>query len=151
MGEGSDLSSIVARRVVVGPCEGGQGGVVSDETLEPSGDGVQLTELWRLEKGLESAVDGGDPDRDPWQMVPSAGGLAWRLVRWGSSSPTMHQTDTLDFLTIIDGRIELELERERVRLEVGDSVVIQDALHAWHLIDDVPCTALALMARPSKA
>jgi mannose-6-phosphate isomerase-like protein (cupin superfamily) len=123
---------------------------VSDETLGPTGDrDVELTELWRLEAPLRSVVDGGDPTRDPWTMVPGLGGLAWRLVRWTISSPRMHQTDTLDFLILLDGRIELEFETGRVRLGAGDSLVIQDALHAWHLIDGEPCTALAVMLRPS--
>jgi mannose-6-phosphate isomerase-like protein (cupin superfamily) len=118
--------------------------------LEPSGDlDVELTELWRIEGALRSAVDGGDPRRDPWAMIPSSGGLAWRLVRWTTSSPKMHQTDTLDLLLVLDGQIELEYETGRVRLGVGDSVVIQDALHAWHLVSDEPCTAIAVMARPS--
>ena len=114
-------------------------------------DAKHGTELWRTEDVLTSALDGGDPARDPWQMVPSPGGVAWRLVRWSKSSPTMHQTDTLDLLWVIDGRIELELESGRVELAAGDSVVIQDAAHAWHLIDDEPCTALAVMARPTRA
>ncbi|MBY0401194.1 hypothetical protein K2X89_12925, partial [Myxococcota bacterium] len=91
------------------------------------------------------------PALDPWQMIPSAGGVAWRLVRWGSSSPKMHQTDTLDFLMILEGRIDLEHEGGRVRLGIGDTVVIQDALHAWHLIDGEPCVALAVMLRPAPA
>lgn len=150
MSEGSDLGSVVVRRVVTGPTADGRGGVVRDETLRPSDDlDVELTELWRTEDVLRSALEGGDPARDPWQMIPAAGGLAWRLVRWTESSPQMHQTDTLDLLLVIDGRIDLELETGRVRLEQGDSVVIQDALHCWHLVDEVPCTAVALMLRPA--
>jgi mannose-6-phosphate isomerase-like protein (cupin superfamily) len=118
--------------------------------LEPAeGRVVELTELWRVEGALRSSVDGGDPASDPWTMVPSPGGLAWRLVRFRSSSPKMHQTDTLDLMILLDGQIELEYETGRVRLGAGDSVVIQDALHAWHLIDDEPCTALAVMMRPT--
>jgi len=151
MDEHSDLSSVVARRVVIGPGEGGLGRLVSDQTLGSSGDReVELTELWRLDRALHSSLDGGDPANDPWAMVPSPGGLAWRLVRWTVSSPTLHQTDTLDLLTVLDGQIELEYDTGRVRLGVGDSVVIQDALHAWHLIDEGPCTALAVMIRPSQ-
>lgn len=141
----------IGRRVVVGPDEAGRGVLVSDESLEPTHVGTtELTELWRVEGALDSVVDGGDPTSDPWQMVPSRGGFAWRLVRWTSSSPRMHQTDTLDLITVIDGQIEIEYETGRVLLRAGDSLVIQDAIHAWHLIDEAPCTALAFMARASE-
>ncbi len=152
----TDLSSLVARRVVIGPGPDGRGDLLSDGALHPldrapAGErAVQLTELWRLDGALRASAEGGDPVLDPWQMVPSQGGLAWRLVRWGASSPKLHQTDTLDFLIILEGRIELEYEKGRVRLGVGDTVVIQDALHAWHLVDGGPCVALAVMLRPGK-
>lgn len=153
----SDLTAIVSRRVVIGPGPDGRCDLLSDIALgpldrAPAGErAVQLTELWRLDGALRSSAEGGDPALDPWQMIPSHGGLAWRLVRWGASSPKMHQTDTLDFLIILAGSIELEYEKGRVRLAVGDSVVIQDALHAWHLVDGAPCVALALMVRPAPA
>ena len=149
MGEGTTEKAPSHRRVVIGPGETGQGVVVSDASLGPrEGGRVELTELWRVEDELGSAFEGGDPANDPWQMVPSPGGFAWRIVRWTTSSPKMHQTDTLDLLTVLDGQIEIEYETGRVRLRAGDSLVIQDALHAWHLIDEEPCTVLALMARP---
>jgi mannose-6-phosphate isomerase-like protein (cupin superfamily) len=153
----SDPTSLVSRRVVIGPAKDGRGDVLSDIAVgpldrAPAGERqVQLAELWRVDGPLQSVVEGGDPALDPWQMVPASGGVAWRMVRWGSSSPKMHRTDTLDFLMILAGAIDLEHESGRVRLGVGDSVVIQDALHAWHLVDGEPCVALAVMLRPSPA
>jgi hypothetical protein len=148
--KGARDKQFINRRVVIGPGKGGRGVLVSDESLTPRDSAtVDLTELWRVEGELGSVVDGGDPTNDPWQMVPSRGGIAWRIVRWTTSSPKMHQTDTLDLLTILDGQIEIEYETGRVRLCAGDSLVIQDAIHAWHLIDEEPCTVLALMARPT--
>lgn len=154
MGGQSNLASIVSRRVVIGPTKSGRCDVLSDVEVgpldrAPAGERmVQLAELWRVDAPLRSSVAGGDPSMDPWQMIPSPGGVAWRLVRWASSSPKMHQTDSLDFLMILEGQIDLEHESGRVRLAVGDTVVIQDALHAWHLIEDQPCVALAVMLRP---
>lgn len=154
MGGQSRLASIESRRVVIGPTKSGKCDVLSDVVVgpldrAPAGERkVQLAELWRVDEALRSSVAGGDPAMDPWQMIPAPGGVAWRLVRWASSSPKMHQTDSLDFLMILEGAIDLEHESGRVRLVVGDSVVIQDALHAWHLIDDEPCVALAVMLRP---
>lgn len=153
-GAGS-MKPLAARRVVVGPGPDGSGRLLSDTACRALGPGamgdhaVDLAELWRLEEVLRSSKDGGDPAQDPWQMIPRPGGAALRLVRWRASSPGMHRTDTLDWLFILDGRIELEYEHGRVRLETGDTVVIQDAIHCWHLIDGTPCTALAVMLRPA--
>lgn len=150
------MKPLVSRRVVVGPGPDGREGLLSDGACRALGPGamgdhaVDLTELWRLEDVLRSSVAGGDPARDPWQMIPAPGGVALRLVRWRASSPGMHRTDTLDWLFILEGRIELEHAQGRVRLEAGDTVVIQDAIHCWHLIDGVACTALAVMSRPAR-
>jgi len=151
----TDRDPMTSRRLVIGPGPDGRGDLLSDGTMKPldrapAGErAVELTELWRLDGALRSVVDGGDPKLEPWQMVPSQGGLAWRLVRWNASSPRMHRTDTLDLLIVLEGAIELEYESGRVRMGVGDSVVIQDALHAWHLVGGAPCVAMAVMLRPA--
>lgn len=143
------------RRVVIGPGQDGRGDLLRDAKLGPLGiapageSAVALTELWRLDAPLRTSFEGGDPGLSPWQMIPATGGLAWRMVQWHASSPKMHRTDTLDLLIFVEGAIELEYEHGHVRLAAGDSVVIQDALHAWHLVGEGPCTAIAVMLRPA--
>jgi len=64
-------------------------------------------------------------------------GLAPGVVRWqvidypeGQNYP-MHHTDTVDFDTVLRGRIELTLDDGAHVLEAGDGAVINGVDHAW--------------------
>ena len=52
----------------------------------------------------------------------------------------MHQTDTLDFLFVISGQIELILEEGSTVLESGDCLVQRGTNHAWRVVGDESCT-----------
>ncbi len=60
----------------------------------------------------------------------------------------MHATDTLDLMTVLDGRIELDLEDGRVQLAAGDIVVQRGTQHRWRVLGDRPCTYTVVMVRP---
>ena len=97
---------------------------------------------------MRTATDGGDASPVAWELVPPKGGLAWRLVRFSASSPELKQTPTIDLVVVTEGQIDLILETETLRLSPNDSVVIQECLHGWRLVDDEPCTMVALMLTP---
>lgn len=61
-------------------------------------------------------------------------------------APGMHTTPTLDFVTVIKGRIVLELDDGRtVTLEEGDAVVQQGVRHAWRNPGPEPATISVVM------
>ena len=60
----------------------------------------------------------------------------------------MHATDTLDLMTVLDGRIELDMEDGRVQLAAGDTVVQRGTQHRWRVLDGHPCTYTVVMLRP---
>jgi quercetin dioxygenase-like cupin family protein len=48
-------------------------------------------------------------------------------------SPGMHRSDTVDFGVVLSGQAWLELDDGmEVRLETGDSVILNGIRHAWH-------------------
>lgn len=60
--------------------------------------------------------------------------------------PGMHTTPTLDFVTVIKGRIVLELDAGRtVTLHEGDTVVQQGVRHAWRNPGLEPATISVVM------
>ena len=61
--------------------------------------------------------------------------------------PGMHRTDTIDFIQILEGSIELELDDSAVQLGPGDCVVQRGTMHAWKVLGDEPCTFTAVMLR----
>jgi quercetin dioxygenase-like cupin family protein len=136
--------------VVAGVGQDGRAVVLSDGPPAFCKDtqGVEIADLWRFEGPPRVMTDGGDASLDEWKLwTPDVGGFAWRVVRFTSANPELHATPTIDLVTILDGRIDLILEDEPVRLEVGDSAVIQGCLHGWRLIEEEPCTMLAVMVR----
>jgi hypothetical protein len=58
--------------------------------------------------------------------------------------PGMHQTDTIDIVTVISGEIWVMVETGETLLEPGDTVVLRGSWHAWRNRSDAPCTIAAL-------
>jgi uncharacterized cupin superfamily protein len=149
MERGADLNAGLApRRVVAGVGADGRTTALSDgvPSCIQNMQGVDIAELWRLDRPAARGTDGGDPPADNWELAAAGvGGLAWRIVRFKSASPELHATPTIDLVVVVDGEIDLVLEDAPVRLRPGDSAVIQQCLHGWQLVDDQPCTMVAAM------
>jgi hypothetical protein len=65
--------------------------------------------------------------------------------------PTMHRTDTLDFITCVQGEIYLVTDTDEVLMQSGDTVIIRGTNHAWSNRSDAPCLLVGTMidaARP---
>ena len=43
----------------------------------------------------------------------------------------MHRTDTIDFIVVIEGEIDMDMERTTVTLRAGDTMVQRGTFHAW--------------------
>ena len=60
--------------------------------------------------------------------------------------PEMHTTDTIDYVVILGGAAELELDDGRKeRVERGDCVVQRGTRHAWRVLGDEPLVLCASM------
>ena len=63
-----------------------------------------------------------------------------------AKGPGMHQTPTLDLLTVTSGRVVLRLdEGSTTKLMQGDCIVQRGTMHAWHNPHDEPCTLTGVM------
>ncbi|MDX8440255.1 cupin domain-containing protein [Mesorhizobium australafricanum] len=72
------------------------------------------------------------------ELTEASPGIAERME---SDSPGMHQTPTVDYVTVVKGRLILELDDGKtVELNAGDTVVQQGARHAWRNPTDEPAT-----------
>lgn len=59
--------------------------------------------------------------------------------------PTMHRTDTLDYITCVIGEIYLMTDNEEVLMCPGDTVVIRGGNHGWSNRSDKPCLLVGVM------
>lgn len=66
--------------------------------------------------------------------------------------PNMHRTDTVDYLTCVEGEIWLVTDVDEVLMRPGDSVVIRGTNHAWSNRSDKPCLLVGAMidAKPQE-
>ena len=72
------------------------------------------------------------------ELMAASPGIAERME---PDNPGMHQTPTLDYVTVIKGSLVLELDDgETVGLNAGDTVVQRGTRHAWRNPSDQPAT-----------
>jgi len=101
----------------------------------------------------------------PWELEPLPGGITWRMIhlppseeasggrasgddpRYSKDRPGFHRTDTVDFIQIQEGEIELEVDEETRLLRAGDCVIQRGTWHAWRNRSDRPCIFGAVMLR----
>jgi mannose-6-phosphate isomerase-like protein (cupin superfamily) len=67
-------------------------------------------------------------------------------------NPGMHTTDTIDYVVILAGRVDLELDDGRKeRLAAGDCVVQRGTRHAWRVIGEEPVVLAAVLIGARRA
>jgi quercetin dioxygenase-like cupin family protein len=129
---------------------------------------VGVADVWALTGPPASPAGGSDSLGPGFPLEPPVGGLSWRIIRLPAPDPHlprekqfvvapgheaarprgMHATDTLDLVTVLDGRIELEVEEGCVQLSPGDCVVQRGTSHRWRVLDGRSCTYSVVMLRP---
>ena len=73
-------------------------------------------------------------------MIEFAPGLAARN----------HRTDSIDYIVVISGEIDMELDESRVHLKAGDVMVQRGTIHNWVNRGTAPC-ALAVVLIDAKS
>lgn len=158
------------RRIVTGIDDRGQAIFVSDGVPprvvdSPTGSGV--VDIWTLSGSPTDPSDGGDPPPGPFELEPAPGGMWWRLIRlpaadqskpreqqflhnpndhrFSADKPGMHATDSIDLMLMIEGRIELEVDKGSTVINAGDVVVQRGTNHRWRVLDGKPCVYLTAM------
>jgi len=146
------------RRIVTGRDVAGRSRVLSDGAPESrtSREGHSGSLLWSLPAGPLHPESGGECQRGGDDLEPPPGACSWRLVRLSPgqvlpAQPGMRRTDTLDWITVLGGALELILDEDRVRLGPGDCVVQRGTRHAWRVPGPGPCSFAVLMLRPAIA
>ena len=75
--------------------------------------------------------------------LEAAGGAVSRIE--DESIAGLHQTDTVDIITVISGEIYAVLEKSETLLRSGDSFVQRGTKHTWSNRSDKPCAIVAVM------
>ena len=126
-------------------------------------------ELWST-KGPITVPDEADP-KAPAEIgyFPSAGETSFKIVSvpksdgaaavvsgelssfFDADDPGMHTTDTIDYVIILGGAADLELDDGAKQVvTAGDVVVQRGTRHAWRVISDEPLVLGAVLIGASR-
>lgn len=143
------------RRVVTGLDASGKSiithdGLVPESATWSEPEAGSGGDLWILKNIPFDLTDSTDPlDGYTMAMLPLPFEGAYAIVRMFTWNPGfvsgMHCTDTIDFVFLISGQLEMILENGSTILQVGDTVVQRGTMHDWRVVGNEPCTLVGIM------
>lgn len=89
------------------------------------------------------ADNAAEQDGADWKVgtPPIANGSIFRIIEYSPGVATrMHRTDTLDYVVVMSGEIDMRLDDgSEVHLNAGDVLVQRGTCHDWINRGDSPC------------
>ena len=140
------------RRVVTGHDANGRAIVTIDEACSPISprEGVSASVVWTSE-GFP-VDNNGDADEAKRQTgTTHDNGTVFRVIEFApGNSGRNHRTDSIDYLCILSGEIDMEFDGAEVHLKAGDVMVQRGTIHNWINRGSAPCViAFVLIAAHS--
>jgi quercetin dioxygenase-like cupin family protein len=64
--------------------------------------------------------------------APPANGTRFAVIDFPpGNAPRMHRTETLDYVIVLEGEIDMDMDASTVKLKAGDVMVQRGTNHAW--------------------
>ncbi|MGA2395532.1 MAG: cupin domain-containing protein [Candidatus Lustribacter sp.] len=125
------------RRVVTGHDANGVAIVLQDDAIVKVKHGKSgvLTHLWNTKAtpaDIRIGTDIDDPGDEPHVTAPPPGGSRFVIIDYPpGNSGTMHRTETLDYVIVLEGEIDMDMDDSTVHLVAGDTLIQRGTNHAW--------------------
>jgi quercetin dioxygenase-like cupin family protein len=144
------------RRVITGHDANGKAKVLIDETVsnvKVGRPGAIVHAIWTTE-GFPASND-GDADAGARPVGTTLeNGTICRVIRFDPGVQARnHRTDSIDYVIVLDGEIDMELDDETVHIKAGDVLVQRGTIHNWINRGPNPCTVCVVLiaAKPVTA
>ncbi len=109
----------------------------------PGGTAFVVVRFAPAARGEQAAASGVDVEAATKEFYGHFRGLGDLME---PDHPGMHTSQTVDYIVILSGEIDLELDYgETRRLKAGDLIVQNGTRHAWRNPGDVDCVAVAVL------
>jgi len=148
--------ALQVRRVITGHDASGRAVVTIDEVAKNvvSGrPGANAAVVWTTE-GFPANND-GDADAGLRKVGTTlANGTVFRIIEFSPGvAARNHRTDSIDYIVIISGEIDMELDGSVVHLKAGDVMVQRGTIHNWVNRGSAPCVLAVVLvdAKPVEA
>jgi quercetin dioxygenase-like cupin family protein len=126
------------RRVVTGHDEGHVAKVLLDgpaTNAKHPQSGLVSTMMWCTD-GAPAAIPVGEQPEDMGARIlgtaPPRNGTRFAVIDFPPGNhPHMHRTETIDYVIVIEGEIEMDMDASTVKLKAGDIMIQRGTNHAW--------------------
>ena len=136
------------RRVITGHDASGRAIVTIDEVatnLSSGRPGATACNVWTTE-GFPANNDGAADEslRKVGTTLPN--GTIFRIIEFAPGlAPRNHRTDSIDYIVVISGEIDMEMDGSTVHLAVGDVMVQRGTIHNWVNRGTAPCVLAVVL------
>jgi hypothetical protein len=127
------------RRVVTGHDDSGKAIVLVDgdaPNTRTSATGNSSTLMWCTDRTPADIALGGSIEDMGARAIgtpPPPNGTRFTIndIVPGGKAGNMHRTETIDYVIVISGEVEMDLDDSTVKLRAGDVMVQRGTNHAW--------------------
>jgi quercetin dioxygenase-like cupin family protein len=126
------------RRVVTGHDHDNVAKVIMDGAAtnhKGGGSGAQSTLIW-ITEGAPAEMPVGEKVEDLGARIlgtpPPPNGTRFAVITFPPGNPgRMHRTETIDYVIVIQGELDMDMDDSTVTLKAGDVMVQRGTNHAW--------------------
>src|SRR5262245_5618727 len=141
------------RRVITGHDADGRAIVKIDEVathLFTGRPGATVCNVWTTQ-GFPADNDGHDDAGRRQVGTTVKSGTIFRVIEFAPGvAARNHRTDSIDYIVVMSGEIDMELDESEVHLRAGDVMVQRGTIHNWVNRGTEPCVlAVILIAAKS--
>jgi quercetin dioxygenase-like cupin family protein len=98
-------------------------------------EGVASTLMWctdSMPAGIGIGADAEDMGARILGTAPPANGTRFIVMEFAPGIESeMHRTETIDYIAVLDGEIDMDMDDSTVKLRAGDVMVQRGTNHAW--------------------
>jgi quercetin dioxygenase-like cupin family protein len=140
--------ALQVRRVITGHDANGKAIVMIDEiskNVHSGRPGATACNVWTTE-GFPANNDGSADAglRKVGTTLPN--GTIFRIIEFAPGlAARNHRTDSIDYIVVIAGEIDMELDESRVHLKAGDVMVQRGTIHNWVNRGTAPCVLAVVL------
>lgn len=136
------------RRVITGHDASGRAIVKIDEVSENTVSvrpGATICNVWTTEGFPVSNM--GDTDEGVREVGTTLkNGTVFRIIEFAPGvAPRNHRTDSIDYVVVMSGEIDMEMDDSVVKLQAGDVLVQRGTVHNWVNRGSEPCVIAAIL------
>lgn len=124
------------RRIVTGHDAAGVARVLSDDPATAGverGAGQVTRVIWSTDETPAALPLGVDvPEMGGRNSFPSGSGTRFNIIDFPPDNVVrMHRTESIDYVIVLAGEIDMDLDEGTVRMKAGDVMIQRATNHAW--------------------